>query len=91
MTLNDLQPGDMLFAATTIVNDGSLPGLEEGAVVAETGTRGVLVNTGHLEEQPSQVLYLVRFETDSGLGPATACWPEELTAGPDEGGETGVN
>lgn len=82
MTLNDLQPGDMVFAATTIVNDGSIPGLDEGVVLAMDGTRGVLINTGHLEEQPTQALYLVRFETAAGeLGPATACWPEELRTG----------
>lgn len=84
MNLDDLQPGDMVFAATDIFNDGSVPGLAEGAPIAAKGTRGVIVNTGHLEEQPDKQLFLVRFEvTDAGsapeLGPAVGCWPEELS------------
>lgn len=83
MTLNDLVPGDLLFAAATIVNDGSIPDLAEGAVIAEPGTRGVLINTGHLEENPARTLYLVRFETPAGvLGPPTGCWAEELQTVP---------
>jgi nitrogen fixation protein NifZ len=79
MNLDSLEPGDMLLAATTISNDGSIPDLAENAVIAEPGTRGVLVNTGHLEEDPSRTLYLVRFEnTDGDLGPPTGCWPDEL-------------
>ncbi len=89
--LKQLQPGDMLFAATDISNDGSLPGLDEGALLARTGTRGVLINTGHLEENPAQELFLVRFENDQhDLGPAVTCWPEELSTSPAEtpcGGE----
>ena len=78
------EPGDMVFAATDIVNDGSLPEHEDNAVLARSGQRGVLINTGHLEDQPDKVLLLVRFEQDgqSGeLGPAVACWPEELRTG----------
>lgn len=79
MQLQDLQPGDLLYAAATIINDGSIPGVAEGEILAEDGTRGVLINTGHLEEQPSRTLYLVRFENAAGeLGPATGCWGEEL-------------
>ncbi|MGB1110619.1 MAG: nitrogen fixation protein NifZ [Gammaproteobacteria bacterium] len=80
--LKRLEPGDMIFAAKDISNDGSLPGHEEGALVAPAGRRGVLINTGHLEEKPNQEIYLVRFENDGGeLGPAVACWPEELAPG----------
>ena len=87
MDLTELRPGDVLYAAATIVNDGSLPGLDGDAVIAEAGTRGVLINTGHLEEHPSRSLYLVRFETDSGqLGPPTGCWPEELQTLPFDPG-----
>lgn len=79
MKLEELQPGDILFAAARITNDGSIPGLPEDSVIAEPGTRGVLINTGHLEENPNQELYLVRFEqADGELGPPTGCWPEEL-------------
>ena len=76
--LEQLQPGDIIFAATDIYNDGSVPGLDDEVLLAPIGSRGVLVNSGHLEEQPEQALYLVRFETGNGLGPAVACWPEEL-------------
>ncbi len=80
MDLRELQPGDLIYAATTITNDGSLPQLPEGAVIAARGARGVLINVGHLEEDPSWALFLVRFENAAGeLGPATGCWPEELS------------
>lgn len=79
MDLRHLVPGDMVQAATTITNDGSHPGLDPDAVIAESGTRGVILNIGHLEEDENQELYLVRFEQPDGiLGPPTGCWPEEL-------------
>lgn len=83
MHLRELQPGDVVYAARTLTNDGSHPGLEDGAVIAEAGARGVLINVGHLEENPNQEIYLVRFEgpePDRVLGPPIGCWPEELTA-----------
>jgi len=76
--LEELNPGDVVYATADIYNDGSMPELEEGVLLAANGRRGVLINSGHLEEQPEQALYLVRFEIESGLGPAVACWPEEL-------------
>jgi nitrogen fixation protein NifZ len=78
MQLKELKPGDIIYAATDIYNDGSVPEQEDNALLAAAGSRGVLVNSGHLEEQPEQDLYLVRFENAAGLGPAVACWPEEL-------------
>ena len=86
MKLESLQPGDLLYAAMEIVRDGTVPGFDEGQTIAAQGTRGVLINTGYLEEQPSQTLYLVRFETAEGLGPATACAADELRVA-DEGDE----
>lgn len=81
MNLKELQPGDMVYAATEIYNDGSIPQMEDGHHIAAAGTRGVILNTGHLEEQPEKELYLVRFETgDKELGPAIGCWPDELSA-----------
>lgn len=80
MALHELQPGDIVYAATDIFNDGSIPNLEEGTPLAPTGTRGVILNTGHIEEQPDLELYLVRFEDASKeLGPPVGCWPEELS------------
>jgi nitrogen fixation protein NifZ len=84
MNLKELQPGDIVFAATNIYNDGSIPDLAEGASIAISGTRGVILNTGHLEEQPEKDLYLVRFEDESKeLGPPVGCWPDELKIQPD--------
>lgn len=81
--LKALQPGDMIFAKTLIVNDGSLPGVPENQLIARPGTRGMLVNTGHLEENPEQEIHLVRFENEQkDLGLAVSCWPEELSADP---------
>jgi len=81
MDLRHLEPGDMVFAATTISNDGSHPELPDETVIAAPGTRGVILNVGHLEEDPDKELFLVRFEQEDGvLGPPTGCWPEELCA-----------
>jgi nitrogen fixation protein NifZ len=80
MSINELEPGDMVYAATNITNDGSHPELPEETVIAAAGTRGVIINVGHLEQDPNQELFLVRFEQGDGeLGPPTGCWPEELT------------
>lgn len=73
--------GSEVRAATDIHNDGSLPELAEGALIAPSGTRGVVVRVGHLEENPEQALYLVRFaDADDELGPPTGCWPSEISA-----------
>lgn len=86
MDIRQLEPGDMVFATTTIINDGSHPALADESVIAEPGARGVIINIGHLEENPGKTLYLVRFEQVSGdLGPPTGCWPEELRAGIEDG------
>lgn len=85
MELINIQPGDMVFAATDIFNDGSVPEFPEGTQFARSGARGVLINTGHLEEQPSKILYLVRFENENEeLGPPVGCWPDELSEHPLE-------
>jgi nitrogen fixation protein NifZ len=83
MTLKQLQPGDMVYAASHIINDGSIPSLEESAMIASPGARGVIINIGHLEEAPERELFLVRFEdADLNLGPPAGCWPEELSVEP---------
>lgn len=80
MTLEQLSPGDMIFAASHIYNDGGIPDIPQDALLAEPGTKGVIIETGHLEEAPDRALYLVRFEDKKmNLGPPTGCWPEELT------------
>ena len=85
MEIKHLKPGDMVYAATTLVNDGSVPGLPENTCLATPGTRGVLLNTGHYEEMPSKTIYLIRFENEQKeLGPPVGCWEEELTVEPAE-------
>lgn len=81
MELEQLQPGDTVYAAIHIYNDGGIPEVPQDALLAQPGTRGVIVETGHLEEAPERKVYLVRFEDEElNLGPLTGCWPEELTA-----------
>ena len=86
LQIEQLQPGDMIYAASDILNDGSIPELAEGELIAAAGARGVLINTGHLEENEEQSVYLVRFEREgSELLPPVGCWPEELSAQPADG------
>ena len=74
MELDQIEPGDMVFATTDIYNDGSIPHLPTDARLATSGARGVLLNTGHLEEQPDRQIYLVRFEDEHlNLGPPAGC------------------
>lgn len=83
MSLDHIQPGDMIFAAKLITNDGGIPDIPEDAVLARPGTRGVLMNIGHLEETPDTELFLVRFEDENAkLGPPIGCWADEISAEP---------
>ncbi|EIJ43867.1 NifZ domain-containing protein [Beggiatoa alba B18LD] len=82
MSLNYVQMGDIVYAAVDIYNDeeGGIPVLEAGELIASAGTRGVIVNIGETEEEPPQKIFLVRFELpDTTLGAPTGCLPEELT------------
>jgi len=79
MDVEMLQPGDVVYAAEEIRNDGGIPDLAPEALIAAAGARGVIVQRGHLEEQPDALLFLVRFEDAAlNLGPPVGCWPEEL-------------
>lgn len=74
------QLGDVVFCRENLFNDGGLPGYEEGALIAAAGTRGVVVQFGHVEAMPSEEIYLVRFEGEGQeLGLPIGCLPEELT------------
>ena len=79
--------GEIVFSRELLVNDGGIPDVAEGAVLATPGRRGVVVNVGHAELDPGQAIYLVRFEGESGaqddLGPPVGCLPEELTQDED--------
>ena len=80
--MSAFEKGDAVFAATTIINDGSVPGYPENQVFAEPGTMGMLVNTGHLEEDPSQEVFLVGFEDANGGLALVTCLLDEITAEP---------
>lgn len=83
MNLSQLNPGDLVYAAADLFNDGGIPDLAEDALIATAGTRGVIVKVGHLEEDPDRELFLVRFEgADQVLGPPAGCWKEELSPQP---------
>ena len=60
MNLEQLNPGDIVYAATEIRNDGGIPEIPKDALIATPGNRGVVVNIGHLEENPKQELFRVR-------------------------------
>ena len=78
-----IQKGDAVIATAQIVNDGSVPGAEPGEVFAEAGTLGMLINIGHLEEDPDQELFLVCFETAAGeLGVPVTCLGHEIALAP---------
>jgi nitrogen fixation protein NifZ len=79
MTVEDLDIGDVVYAAITITDDGSIPGGNEGEILAEAGTRGVITMIGHVEEEPGRSVWLVRFEDkDRNLGNPVGCWVEDL-------------
>lgn len=79
--------GEMVFAATDLYNDelaedraSLIPDMAPNALIAAAGTRGVVVNVGHVAELPQQDIYLVRFESgaEKTLGAPIGCLPEEL-------------
>ena len=79
--VEELEEGDVVYAALAFYNDGSLPELAEDTMLAPEGARGVIVRKGHLEEQPNRTVFLVRFEdSEKNLGPPIGCWSEELRA-----------
>jgi len=75
----ELQKGDVLYAAVELVNDGSIPGVAENQLLAKPGDMGMLVNAGHLEEEPSQELLLVGFHLTDGQLVMVTCLPEEVS------------
>jgi nitrogen fixation protein NifZ len=79
MTVEDLDIGDVVYAANTIKDDGSIPDGKEGEILAEVGTRGVITMIGHVEDEPTRTVWLVRFEDkDRNLGNPIGCWVEDL-------------
>ncbi|MDP2904207.1 MAG: nitrogen fixation protein NifZ [Methylovulum sp.] len=83
MRVEDLDIGDIVYAATAITDDGSMPDGVEGEILAEAGTRGVIAMIGHVEEQPERNVFLVRFEDkEMNLGNPIGCWVEDLMVEP---------
>lgn len=80
--VENLQPGDTVYSAQAIHNDGSFPGYAADELLVAAGSRGVVINIGHIEDQPAQQVFLVRFELPETkeLGPEIGCWAEDLTA-----------
>ena len=85
MKIEDLEIGDVVYAAKTIIDDGSIPDGVEGELLAEAGTRGVITLIGHVEEEPTRSVFLVRFEdNDMNLGNPIGCWVEDLAMEPKQ-------
>ena len=82
MNVEDLDLGDMVYAAHAILDDGTMPECQEGEVLAKAGSRGVIVMKGHHEEEPTRTVFLVRFEDkELNLGNPIGCWVEDLAVG----------
>lgn len=82
MNVEDLDLGDVVYAAHAILDDGSMPEAEDGEVLAQAGSRGVIVMKGHHEEEPTRSVFLVRFEDkELNLGNPIGCWAEDLAVG----------
>ena len=86
--MSRFQMGDMVFAAQDLYNEAleesgesAIPGLAPEALLAVAGTRGVIVNVGHVKEMPDEEIYLVRFEMDGegALGEPVGCLTDELS------------
>jgi len=80
MKVTDLEIGDMVYAAHSIIDDGSIPDGNEGEVIAPAGAKGVITLIGHVEEQPERAVFLVRFEDEHlNLSEPVGCWVEDLS------------
>ncbi|MFU8789507.1 MAG: nitrogen fixation protein NifZ [Methylobacter sp.] len=85
MNVENLDLGDVVYAAKTITDDGSIPGGNEGEILAEAGTRGVITMIGHVEEEPDRSVFLVRFEDEEmNLGNPIGCWVDDLAVEPKQ-------
>lgn len=72
-------PGDIVYAATDLTNDGTHPEFGADAVLAPAGAKGIVTKTGYVGEDCRFELLLVRLERPDGeLGPPIGCWASEL-------------
>jgi len=80
MMMRGYEFGDLVFSRVDIFNDGGVPDVDDGALLAAAGTRGVVVRTGSAQSRPDVRIYLVRFEgPEKLLGPPVGCLDDELT------------
>jgi nitrogen fixation protein NifZ len=86
--MSKFKMGDMVYAAQDLYNEAleetgesAIPGVAPEAMLAATGTRGVVVNVGHAQEMPNEEIYLVRFELDAKgtLAEPIGCLSDELS------------
>jgi nitrogen fixation protein NifZ len=79
MIVEDLDIGDVVYAANTIKDHCSISNGVYGEILAEAGARGVITMIGHVEDEPSRTVWLVRFEDkDRNLGNPVGCWADDL-------------
>lgn len=79
INVEDLEVGDVVFAAHDIVDDGSMPENQFGDLLATCGSRGVIVMRGYVEEVPDKNVFLVRFEdAELNLGRPIGCYTDDL-------------
>ena len=80
MGLKNVEPGDIVFCAHAIFNDGTFPNCDESALLVDSGRRGVVTNIGYVEAEPDRLVFLVRFEQPGSdqLGPEIGCWEDDL-------------
>lgn len=95
--MSRFEMGDLVYAALDLRNEpleetgaSGIPGLAPDELLAAAGTRGVVVNVGHVQASPEDEIYLVRFETGPGGGLADpiGCLAEELSHGELSSGES---
>ena len=62
--MSNFQPGDRVFATQDLFNDpleetgeSGIPGFNPGDLLAPAGTRGMVVNVGHVEAAPEDEIY----------------------------------
>jgi len=80
MKIEDLDLGDVVYAAHAITDDDSMPSGMRGEVLVEAGARGIITMIGHVEDQPERSVFIVRFEDRNlNLGSPIGCGPDDLS------------
>jgi len=82
-----IQTGDLVYAARDLYNDpveetgeSGIPGAVPGELLIASGVRGVVINVGHSQEAPDDMIYLVRFEFNDGqLAMPIGCLEGEIS------------